>query len=144
MTAMPAHRRMPGRRQCVHRLPQALQFGRRLPAPWSYPDLSAKPGTSSLVGRDIDGGNIDEPGRFRPMTEAEMEAELDAIEAEDADEDIDESGPDLVEALILRANELRAEGSIVAARHLLYRVLEDGDDDQRRVARNILADLDQD
>jgi sec-independent protein translocase protein TatC len=49
-----------------------------------------------------------------------------------------------VEAMILRANELRAEGSLGAARHLLYRVLEDGDDDQRRVARNILADLDQD
>jgi sec-independent protein translocase protein TatC len=106
--------------------------------------LGAKPGTASSgnpVGRDIDGGNRDEPGRFRPMTDAEMEAELDAIEA---DEDVDESGPDLLEAMILRANELRAEGNIGAARHLLYRVLEDGDDDQRRVARNILADLDQD
>mgnify|MGYP001073358183 CR=1 FL=1 len=99
---------------------------------------------SSPVGRDIDGGDIDEPGRFRPMTDAEMDAELDAIEAEEAAEDIDESGPDLVEAMILRANELRAAGSIGAARALLYRVLEDGDDDQRRVARNILAELDQD
>ncbi len=102
-----------------------------------------------LVGRDIDGGDMDEPGRYRPMTREEMEAELDAIEAEEAaaediDEDVDESGPDPVEAMILRANELRAEGSLGAARHLLYRVLEDGDDDQRRVARNILADLDQD
>ena len=92
---------------------------------------------------------MDEPGRYRSMTPEEMEAELDAIEAEEAaaediDEDVDESGPDPVEAMILRANELRAEGSLGAARHLLYRVLEDGDDDQRRVARNILADLDQD
>ena len=111
--------------------------------------VAAAPGaSSSLVGHDIDGGDMDEPGRYRPMTHEEMEAELDAIEAEeligeDSDEDIDESGPDPVEAMILRANDLRGEGSVGAARHLLYRVLEDGDDDQRRVARNILADLDQ-
>ena len=116
-------------------------------APTRTPVADGNPGAepdSDPVGRDIDGGDIDEPGRFRPMTPDEMEAELDAIEAEEAAEDIDESGPDLVEAQILRANILRAEGSIGAARHLLYRVLEDGDDDQRRVARNILADLDQD
>lgn len=114
------------------------------------PGAAAAVGSAGdLVGRDIDGGDMDEPGRYRPMTREEMEAELDAIEAEEAaaediDEDVDESGPDPVEAMILRANELRAAGSLGAARHLLYRVLEDGDDDQRRVARNILADLDQD
>jgi sec-independent protein translocase protein TatC len=78
------------------------------------------------------------------MTAEEMEAELDAIEAEEAMEQLEEAGPDPVEALIRRANELRAEGSIGPARHLLYRVLEDGDNDQRRVARNILTDLDRD
>ncbi len=119
-------------------------------APGTSPGAVAAVGSAGdLVGRDIDGGDMDEPGRYRPMTPEEMEAELDAIEAEEAtaediDEDVDESGPDPVEAMILRANELRAEGSLGAARHLLYRVLEDGDDDQRRVARNILADLDQD
>ena len=110
--------------------------------------VSAPGSAGDLVGRDIDGGDMDEPGRYRPMTSEEMEAELDAIEAEemvaeDIDEDVDESGPDLVEAMILRANELRAQGNPGPARELLYRVLEDGDDDQRRVARNILADLDQ-
>jgi len=110
--------------------------------------VSALGSAGDLVGRDIDGGDMDEPGRYRPMTPEEMEAELDAIEAEemvaeDIDEDVDESGPDLVEAMILRANELRAQGNPGPARELLYRVLEDGDDDQRRVARNILADLDQ-
>jgi len=110
--------------------------------------VSAPGSAGDLVGRDIDGGDMDEPGRYRPMTPEEMEAELDAIEAEemvaeDIDEDVDESGPDLVEAMILRANELRAQGNPGPARELLYRVLEDGDDDQRRVARNILADLDQ-
>jgi sec-independent protein translocase protein TatC len=104
-------------------------------------------GADMEVGRDISGGDIDEPGRFRPMTPDEMDAELDAIEAEEALEDAMDEGrdePDLVEALIVRANAFRADGSVGAARSLLYRVLEDGDDDQRQVARNILADLDRD
>jgi sec-independent protein translocase protein TatC len=96
------------------------------------------------VGREIDGGDMDEPGRYRPMTQEEMDAELDAIEADEAIADVAESASDLVEELILRANALRAEGSTGAARNLLYRVLEDGDEDQRRVARNILAMLDMD
>jgi sec-independent protein translocase protein TatC len=108
------------------------------------------------VGRDIDGGDIDEPGRYRPMTEAEMEAELDAIEAEEAaDAEADaalptRTGPanskpaDRIEELIRSANERRADGDPASARHLLYLVLEEGDADQRRVARNILADLDRD
>jgi sec-independent protein translocase protein TatC len=108
---------------------------------------SAAPQT---VGSDIDTSRIDEPGRYRPMTEAEMEAELDAIEvAEGEDEEDDtggdflaDTGPDPIEELLRQANRLRADGNVSAARHLLYRVLEDGDDDQRRVARNILADLD--
>ncbi|MFE8034060.1 twin-arginine translocase subunit TatC [Thiohalocapsa marina] len=105
------------------------------------------------VGRDIDGGDMYEPGRYRPMTAAEMEAELDAIEAEEAAADARDEhdapyvpGPasaDALEALIRQANALRLDGQVAPARALLYRVLEDGDDDQRRVARNILADLDQ-
>jgi len=98
----------------------------------------------SVVGRDIDGGDIDEPGRFRPMSEAEMEAELDAIEAEELAEKRRAVAADPMEALIRQANLLRGEGDPAGARHLLYRVLEDGDAGQRRVARNILADLDRD
>jgi sec-independent protein translocase protein TatC len=101
-------------------------------------------GAGSVVGRDIDGGDIDEPGRFRPMSEAEMEAELDAIEAEELAEKRRAVAADPMEALIRQANVLRGEGDPAGARHLLYRVLEDGDAGQRRVARNILADLDQD
>lgn len=98
----------------------------------------------AVVGRDIDGGDIDEPGRFRPMSEAEMEAELDAIEAEELAEKRRAVAADPMEALIRQANLLRGEGDPAGARHLLYRVLEDGDAGQRRVARNILADLDRD
>jgi sec-independent protein translocase protein TatC len=108
------------------------------------------------VGREIDGGDMDEPGRYRPMTDAEMEAELDAIEAEEAADDeaaealVTQASPApdpaqaRVEELIRSANARRADGDTASARTLLYLVLEEGDADQRRVARNILADIDRD
>ncbi|WP_295543065.1 twin-arginine translocase subunit TatC [uncultured Thiohalocapsa sp.] len=100
------------------------------------------------VGREIDGGQMEESGRYRPMTEEEMEAELDAIEAEEAADAAapvtQDSAQARIEALLRSANERRAEGDTASARTLLYLVLEEGDADQRRVARNILADLDQD
>jgi sec-independent protein translocase protein TatC len=125
--------------------PDPTDSGPPTPAP-----AEATPSAMALVGSDIDGGRIDEPGRYRPMTDAEMEAELDAIEAaEDESEEDDTTddfladvGPDPIEELLRQANRLRADGNVSASRHLLYRVLEEGDDDQRRVARNILADLD--
>lgn len=115
------------------------------------------PGGGTEVGREIDGGDLDEPGRYRPMTDAEMEAELDAIEAEEA-ADAEAAPPKAaspgvaatnpaqtrIAELIRSANERRADGDMASARTLLYLVLEEGDADQRRVARNILADLDRD
>jgi sec-independent protein translocase protein TatC len=113
-------------------------------------------GAALEVGREIDGADRDEPGRYRPMTDDEMDAELDAIEAEEAsDEALAEHGlstggaaggvdDSRIEALIRAANERRGEGDSASARHLLYLVLEGGSADQRRVARNILADLDRD
>lgn len=106
------------------------------------PGAGRRGGEEQVVGRDISGGEIDEPGRFRPLTSEEMEAELDAIEAAEVVDEIDGTGPDPVDELLRQANLRRADGNPAAARHLLYRVLEDGDEDQRRVARNILADLD--
>ncbi|NBC11845.1 MAG: twin-arginine translocase subunit TatC [Gammaproteobacteria bacterium] len=121
---------------------------------------SGPPGGGAVVGREIDGGDVDEPGRYRPMTAEEMDAELDAIEAEeaadaeaaqtpdelDADDAAVSKSPEQarIEELIRSANERRAEGDTASARSLLYLVLEEGDADQRRVARNILADLDRD
>jgi sec-independent protein translocase protein TatC len=119
----------------------------------------AKPPVGSgghAVGSEIDDSNMNEPGRYRPMTEAEMDAELDAIEAEEmadaaATAELEAQRPaepapppDRIEALIRSANERRADGDTASARHLLYLVLEEGDSDQRQVARNILADLDRD
>ncbi len=84
-------------------------------------------------------------GRFRPMTDEEMEAELDAIEAEEAEEQTAEPEPpgiDPVDELLQRVQRLRDQEDLTEARELLYQVLEQGDADQRRVARNILAQLD--
>lgn len=133
--------------------------GGSVPAGGGQPG-SGRPGSGVVVGHEIDGGDMNEPGRYRPMTEAEMDAELDAIEAEEAaDAEAAEppSEPEAdgatvpktkeqirIEELIRSANERRAEGDTASARSLLYLVLEEGDADQRRVARNILADLDLD
>jgi sec-independent protein translocase protein TatC len=107
-----------------------------------------KSGGEDIVGRDIAGGDPFDPDRFTPMTSEEMEAELDAIEAEEeADsqeidsEEIDE--PDPVEQKLARIKVLRDREDYAGARRLLYEVLEDGDDEQRFVARDILAQLDE-
>ncbi|QVL47772.1 MAG: twin-arginine translocase subunit TatC [Thiocapsa sp.] len=111
------------------------------------------------VGRDLD-PHFDDPGRWQPLSESEMEAELDLIEADEitgtppsADSDTaprtQAKAPEAalainsVEEKIRRANRLRELGSTFAARTVLYEVLEEGDPDQRRVARNILNQLDE-
>jgi sec-independent protein translocase protein TatC len=106
-----------------------------------------KAGGEGVVGRDVSGGDPFDEERFAPMTDEEMEAELDAIEAEEdlADEDIEppsEPETDPVDAMLEEVMELRGREDESGARTLLYRVLAEGDDDQRRVALNILAQLD--
>ena len=115
--------------------------------PSPAPRSAKSGGAEDVVGRDIAGGDPFEEGRFKPMTEEEMEAELDAIEAEEDieapeidSEDLDE--PDPVEIKLIRIRGLRAQEKYADARQLLYEVLEEGDDEQRLVARNILEQLD--
>jgi sec-independent protein translocase protein TatC len=104
-------------------------------------------GEEDLVGGDSAGVDPFDAERFTPMTEAQMEAELDAIGAE---EEIDSRGmeseeagePDPVEQKLQRIKALRGREDYTGARQLLYEVLEEGDDEQRRVARNILEQLD--
>lgn len=110
--------------------------------------VGAGPGPGLVVGREIDGGGLDDPDRWRPLTDAEMEEELDLIEAETAAlEPVPAAGTailDRVEEKIQRANRLRELDNPFAARQVLYEVLEEGDESQRRVARNILNQLDED
>jgi sec-independent protein translocase protein TatC len=88
------------------------------------------------VGQELDPGRDSEDSdRFVPLSEQEMEAELDAIEAEEEEE--------LTAAdKLLQVQTHRKAGEVEQARELLYEILEEGDADQRRVARNILAQLD--
>ncbi len=114
-----------------------------------------------LVGADIDGGDHTDPDRYAPLTDEELEAHLDAAEADEAaleeqpgsadTADADQPGGQAdqasdreraVDAKLRRVQELRAAEDYGAARALLYQVLEEGDADQRRVARNILEQLD--
>ncbi|MGD9168853.1 MAG: twin-arginine translocase subunit TatC [Candidatus Thiodiazotropha sp.] len=94
-----------------------------------------------VVGNDIDpaSGYVD-PDRFVPLSDDEMEAELDAIEGheqKEADTEIDEA-----EVKLEQVQEYRNRGDVDSARRLLYQILEEGNPDQRMVARNILAQLD--
>jgi sec-independent protein translocase protein TatC len=80
-----------------------------------------------------------------PLTEEEMDAELDRIEEEEAswhDEIETEENP--VDMKLKRIKELREHMDIDAARRLLYEVLVEGDDSQVTVAKNILSQLDED
>jgi sec-independent protein translocase protein TatC len=128
------------------------------------PRSTAYAGAGAEVGRDLD-PHFDDPDRWHPLSESEMEAELDLIEADEvlnagrtvppkpavpaptsqarATGSATTPAINSVEEKIRRANRLRELGSSFAARTVLYEVLEEGDDDQRRVARNILNQLDE-
>jgi sec-independent protein translocase protein TatC len=111
---------------------------------------SGKAGSEDLVGRDISGGDPFDKDRFTPMSDEEMDAELDAIEAQETPEvgdpesaeDDDENPHDPVDAMLAEIGELREREDEAGARTLLYRVLSEGDESQRRVAMNILEQLD--
>ncbi|MBU0501124.1 MAG: twin-arginine translocase subunit TatC [Gammaproteobacteria bacterium] len=92
-------------------------------------------------------------GHFKPLSEREMEEELDAIEHQDeedqdpADAELDGHHseiipPDDLEEALKQANRLRFDGRYDEARELLYDVLQHGDEKQAEVALNILHQLD--
>ena len=104
-----------------------------------------------MVGAEISAGDPTDPERFVPMSDDEMEAELDRIEAEEGEMDDadeydegydDDDGEDPTEEKLRRVQQLRNDGDEAGARDLLYQVLAEGNEDQRKVARNILAQLD--
>lgn len=82
---------------------------------------------------------------FYQLTDSEMEAELDAIAAQEIQ--LDEktsiiSIQEQVEMKIRQAHALRQAEDETGARVLLYQVLTDGNEQQRLIARNILEQLD--
>ncbi|WP_316368275.1 twin-arginine translocase subunit TatC [Candidatus Thiodiazotropha sp. CDECU1] len=104
---------------------------------------SAEKQQEDVVGSDIDpASDYVDPDRFVPMTDDEMEAEMDAIDAlEQAEGDAE---VDSVKDKLEQVKEYRDSGDVDSARELLYEILEEGNPDQRLVARNILAQLDSD
>jgi len=105
----------------------------------------AKGGSETLVGRELDPSDLEDRERWSPLTDEEMEEELDLMDAHDAaTAPVRPPAPlSLVEEKIERANRLRELDNHFAARKVLYEVLEEGDESQRRVARNILNQLDE-
>jgi sec-independent protein translocase protein TatC len=113
-----------------------------------------------VVGREVDPSDLDDRSRWRPLTDAEMEEELDMAESDAAALDTLHGTPPSapataqsdetdrvrarVEDMLARANRLRELDNDFAARQVLYAVLEEGDEAQRQVARNILNQLDED
>lgn len=98
---------------------------------------------------------------FVPLTEAELHAQLDQIEAQEAEDESgtgqalpesgsDESGPVVPEsaraaahAKLEQVGNYRDREDEDNARRLLYEVLAEGDEEQVQVARNILNQLDE-
>jgi len=82
--------------------------------------------------------------RFVPLTEEELDAELDLIESEEDDDEEPEEEPlDPVEEKLRKVQTLREAGVESAARGLLYQVLAEGNADQVKVAQNILEQMDE-
>ncbi len=107
------------------------------------PDPGRNGGKDEVVGSEIDPArDYVDPDRFVPLTDDEMEAELDAIEALEQEEGAAEVDPSRVK--LEKVQEYRDRGDVDSARELLYEILEEGNADQRVVARNILAQLDSD
>ncbi len=81
---------------------------------------------------------------FQELTETEMDAELDRIEAEEAAQEAEERIADAhaaVDAKLERVMVLRDEMDLDGARRLLHEVLVEGNASQVNVARNILAQM---
>jgi len=115
------------------------------------PEAAAETGDDGQPGPAPAGAAPEaEDAEYRPMSEEEMDAELDRMEEEDRDlpED-DQEVDDLpavnpVDETLRRANELRQAMDFEGARRLLYEVLVEGDASQVQVARDILKQLDED
>ena len=86
-----------------------------------------------------------DPDRFVPLSEDELDAELDLIESQEEEDDgANDSGLDPVEEKLRQIQALREANDDATVRKLLYEVLAEGNAQQIMVARNILEQLDQD
>jgi len=120
-------------------------------------DLTETAAGASVATAPVHAASDSSEDEFKPLSDEEMEAELDRLEAElDEEEDswhaepfdsdeTEETEPDAedpVDRKLQRINRLREDMDFDAARKLLYEVLVEGSDEQVVVARNILSQLD--
>ena len=129
---------------------------------------AAASGTSEAKQEVYEGEYEDDDDEYRPLTDEEMEADLDAME-EDEDDEPEENDkkdeadsaeleavdgeekpyevptdfvPDAVDNKLEWIMAMREEGRLREARKLLYEVLAEGNETQKKVARNILDQFD--
>jgi sec-independent protein translocase protein TatC len=129
----------------------------------AYPDDYVEPteeemeaALDSLDEEEQEESDRQAPGEEPPADDAEGEADLyeqryreeydedeeGYYDDEEEDENADAIIEDLVDSKLNRIMSLRMEGDEEAARTLLYEVLSEGNEDQKRVARNILQQMD--
>ena len=126
---------------------------------------AAASGTTDAKEQVYEGEYEDDDDEYRPLTDEEMEAELDAMDDDDELEDDDDQNddddstepeegeeepytvptdfvPDAVDNKLEWIMTMREEGRLREARKLLYEVLAEGNETQKKVARNILDQFD--
>jgi sec-independent protein translocase protein TatC len=164
----------------LKRKPKASEEEKSIGGALTTTGAAAASGNSEAKQEVYEGEYEDDDDEYRPLTDEEMEAELDAMEADEDDEseeddkgdeetkgddetkgDEDDSDdpkvvdgeekpyevptdfvPDAVDNKLEWIMTMREEGRLREARKLLYEVLAEGNETQKKVARNILDQFD--
>jgi len=156
----------------LKRKPKASEEEKSIGGALTTTGAAAASGSSEAKQEVYEGEYEDDDDEYRPLTDEEMEAELDAMDDDDDDEGEDseegddkddetepteleaEGGeekpyevptdfvPDAVDNKLEWIMTMREEGRLREARKLLYEVLAEGNETQKKVARNILDQFD--
>jgi sec-independent protein translocase protein TatC len=153
----------------LKRKPKASEEEKSIGGALTTTGAAAASGSSEAKQEVYEGEYEDDDYEYRPLTDEEMEAELDAMdddeddESEEGDDKDDEAEPteletvdgeekpfevptdfvpDAVDNKLEWIMTMREEGRLREARKLLYEVLAEGNETQKKVARNILDQFD--
>ena len=153
----------------LKRKPKASEEEKSIGGALTTTGAAAASGSSEAKQEVYEGEYEDDDDEYRPLTDEEMEAELDAMD--DDEDDVSEEGddkddeaepteleavdgeekpfevptdfvPDAVDNKLEWIMTMREEGRLREARKLLYEVLAEGNETQKKVARNILDQFD--
>jgi len=153
----------------LKRKPKASEEEKSIGGALTTTGAAAASASSEAKQEVYEGEYEDDDDEYRPLTDEEMEAELDAMdddEGEDSEEgdhkddeteptELEAEGgeekpyevptdfvPDAVDNKLEWIMTMREEGRLREARKLLYEVLAEGNEAQKKVARNILDQFD--